>query len=67
MSKAVKPSDSNSAPTNLSDFILAQKSGYLQAVGKGETEKNSWTISMGNEAGGQLGILLFPTLVFLIN
>jgi len=44
--------ESKPIPENLSDFLLAQKSGYLQAVEQGEEQKNSWTISMGNEAGG---------------
>ncbi len=51
MSEASKPSESNSTPANLSEFLLAQKSGYLRAVGEG-THMDLWTISMGNEAGG---------------
>jgi hypothetical protein len=51
MSEAAKPSESNSTPANLSEFLLAQKSGYLRAVGEG-THTDVWTISMGNEAGG---------------
>ena len=52
MSEAVKSSESNFTPGNLSTFLWAQKSGYLRAVGEGETQKDVWTISMGNEAGG---------------
>ena len=52
MSAAAKPSESSSSLPNLSEFLLAQKSGYLRAVGEG-THKDVWTISMGNEAGGQ--------------
>jgi hypothetical protein len=51
MSEVAKPSESNLTPTNLSEFLLAQKSGYLRAVGEG-THTDVWTISMGNEAGG---------------
>jgi hypothetical protein len=51
MSEAAKPSESNSTPANLSEFLSAQKSAYLQAVGEG-THMDVWTISMGNEAGG---------------
>ena len=50
MSEAGKPSET-STTANLSEFLLAQKSGYLRAVGEG-THKDIWTISMGNEAGG---------------
>jgi hypothetical protein len=51
MSEAAKPSESNPTLANLSDFLLAQKSGYLRAVGEG-THEDVWAISMGNEAGG---------------
>ena len=51
MSEATKPSESNWNPSTLSEFLLAQKSGYLRAVEKG-THTDEWTISMGNEAGG---------------
>ena len=51
MSEAAKPSGSYRDPSNLSEFLLAQKSGYLRAVGEG-THTDEWTISMGNEAGG---------------
>jgi hypothetical protein len=55
MSEAIiKPIDSN--PTlgilSVSNFLAAQRSGYLRAVREGETQKDVWTISMGNEAGG---------------
>ena len=52
MSEVIESGESKQTPENLSDFLLAQKSGYLQAVEQGEKQKNSWTISMGNEAGG---------------
>ncbi len=51
MSEATKPSASDWTPANLSEFLLAQKSGYLRAVAE-DTHKDDWTISMGNEAGG---------------
>jgi len=53
MSEAIKSNETNPAPENLSDFLSAQKSGYLRAVREGETQKDVWTISTGNEAGGQ--------------
>jgi hypothetical protein len=52
MPEAVESNKSNPSPENLSDFLSAQKSGYLQAVGQGETQRDVWTISMGNEASG---------------
>jgi len=52
MSDIAKPIESNSTPINFTDFLLAQKTGYLHAVGEGEAQKNAWTLSMGNEAGG---------------
>ena len=51
MSQATKPGESKSTLANLSEFLLAQKSGYLRAVREG-THMDEWTISMGNEAGG---------------
>jgi hypothetical protein len=51
MSEAAKPSESNGTPSNISEFLLAQKSAYLRAVAEG-VHKDIWTISMGNEAGG---------------
>jgi hypothetical protein len=54
MSEAADSSRSNQTTGNLSDFLLAQKSGYLQALEQGEAQRSSWTISMGNEAGGLL-------------
>ncbi|KAF8465873.1 DHH phosphoesterase [Russula ochroleuca] len=50
MSEAAKPSESNGTPSNISEFLLAQKSAYLRAVAEG-VHKDIWTISMGNEAG----------------
>ncbi|KAF8273548.1 hypothetical protein EI94DRAFT_1715258 [Lactarius quietus] len=41
---------SQTASTNLSEFLRAQKYGYLQAV-QGDAQHDRWTISMGNEAG----------------
>jgi len=52
MSEIEKPIESNFTPINITDFLLAQKTGYLRAVREGEAQKNTWTISMGNEAGG---------------
>lgn len=52
MSEVVESNESNPAPENLSDFLSAQRSGYLKAVGQGETQRDVWTVSMGNEAGG---------------
>jgi hypothetical protein len=52
MSEVVESRQSNRAAEDLSDFLLAQKSAYLQALDQGEAQKGSWTISMGNEAGG---------------
>jgi hypothetical protein len=53
MSEAITESiESNPTPENLSDFLSAQKAGYLRAVRGGDTQKAVWTISMGNEAGG---------------
>jgi hypothetical protein len=52
MSEAVESKESNTAPETLSDFLSVQKFGYLRAIGEGETQRDVWTISMGNEAGG---------------
>ncbi|KAH9974336.1 hypothetical protein BGW80DRAFT_1303383, partial [Lactifluus volemus] len=51
MTEDIDSSQPNQTAGNLTDFLLAQKSGYLRAVEEGEAQKNSWTISMGNEAG----------------
>ena len=51
MSEFAKSSESNPTPTDLSEFLSAQRSAYLQAVGEGK-HMDVWTISMGNEAGG---------------
>lgn len=51
MSEAAKESEPNLTPANISEFLSAQKSGYLRAVRDG-THTDEWTISMGNEAGG---------------
>ncbi|KAH9000558.1 DHH phosphoesterase [Lactarius hatsudake] len=37
--------------SSLPEFLRVQKSGYLQALGKGDTQNGRWTISLGNEAG----------------
>jgi hypothetical protein len=58
MTEDIDSSQPNQTAGNLTDFLLAQKSGYLRAVEEGEAQKNSWTISMGNEAGG-LTFLIF--------
>jgi hypothetical protein len=52
MSEAVESKGSNPTPENLSDFLSVQKSSYLRAIGEGEAQRDVWTISMGNEAGG---------------
>ncbi|KAH9167039.1 DHH phosphoesterase [Lactarius sanguifluus] len=51
MSEAVVSAESSSAPSSLPEFLLVQKSGYLQALGKGDAQNDRWTISSGNEAG----------------
>ncbi|KAH8990734.1 DHH phosphoesterase [Lactarius akahatsu] len=51
MSEAVVSAESSSAPSNLLEFLRVQKSGYLQALEKGDTQNDRWTISLGNEAG----------------
>lgn len=61
MAEAIKSNETNPAPENLSDFLSAQKSGYLRAVREGETQKDVWTISTGNEAGGRFRIVFVPT------
>ena len=67
MSEAITKSiESNPIPEDLSDFLSAQKSGYLRAVREGETQKDVWTISMGNEAGGWFRTMFVPTFVFLM-
>jgi len=50
--EAIESNESNPVPENLSDFLSAQRSSYLKAAGQGETQRDVWTISMGNEAGG---------------
>ena len=52
MSEAVLSTRGSSAPTNLPEFLRAQKSGYLQAIAQGDAQNDRWTISLGNEAGG---------------
>lgn len=69
MSEAITKSiESNPIPEDLtvSDFLSAQKSGYLRAVREDETQKDVWTISMGNEAGGWFRTMFVPTFVFLM-
>ncbi|KAH9077714.1 DHH phosphoesterase [Lactarius deliciosus] len=51
MSEAIVSAESSSAPSDLPEFLRVQKSGYLQALGKSDTQNDRWTISLGNEAG----------------
>jgi exopolyphosphatase len=62
MTEVTDSSQPNQTAGNLTSFLLAQKSGYLQAVEQGEAQKNSWTISMGNEAGGLHCFFNFHTI-----
>jgi hypothetical protein len=68
MSEVVESRQSNRAAEDLSDFLLAQKSAYLQALDQGEAQKGLWTISMGNEAGGlhYMVVLYTITPMFLM-
>jgi len=51
MSETVVSTKGSSASTNLPEFLRAQKSGYLQAIGQDNAQNDRWTISLGNEAG----------------
>lgn len=51
MSEAVVSAESSLAPSNLSEFLREQRSGYLQAKGQGDAQNDRWMISLGNEAG----------------
>ncbi|KAI0299380.1 hypothetical protein B0F90DRAFT_1728224 [Multifurca ochricompacta] len=49
--QSIQSSNSSPVPSNLPEFLWAQRAGYLRALEQGEVQKDLWTISMGNEAG----------------